>query len=138
MVKDLGVWIDSALSYDEHITKLSLSCLYKLFRINRIKHLLDRRTLITVINAFVFSRLFYCSTVWGNTSEKNVKKLQSIQNFACRIILDLKKYDHVSVALESLGWLSVHNKLLLNTVTMVHKCRNNLAPPYLSALFKFT
>ena len=136
VVKDLGVWIDSSLNYDEHITKLSSSCLYKLCRINRIKHLLDRRTLITVINAFVFSRLFYCSTVWGNITEKNVKKLQRIQNFACRIILGLKKYDHVSDARESLGWLSVQNKLLLNTVTMVHKCRNNLAPPYLSALFQ--
>ena len=36
---------------------------------------------------------------------------------------------------KSLGWLSVRQKLLLNTVTMVQKCRTNQAPPYLCNLF---
>ena len=38
-------------------------------------------------------------------------------------------------ARESLGWLSVRQKLLLNTVTMVQKCRTNQALPYLCNLF---
>ena len=29
--------------------------------------------------------------MWSNTSERNTRKLQLIQNFACRIILELKK-----------------------------------------------
>ena len=43
--------------------------------------------------------------------------------------------NHVSAAHKSLGWLSVCQKLLLNTVTMVQKCRANQAPPYLCNLF---
>ena len=35
----------------------------------------------------------------------------------------------------SLGWLCVRQKLRLNTVAMVHKCRINQAPPYLCNLF---
>ena len=34
-----------------------------------------------------------------------------------------------------LGWLSVRQKIQLNTVTMVHKCRTKHAPPYLCDLF---
>ena len=34
-----------------------------------------------------------------------------------------------------LGWLSVRQKVQLNTVTMVHKCRTKQAPPYLCNLF---
>ena len=135
VVKDLGVWVDTAVTFDDHISKLSSSCLYKLCRINKIKHLLDSKTLILIINALIFSRLFYCSNVWGNTSSKNICKLQLIQNFACRIILGLKKLDYVSIARKSLGWLSVRQKLRLNTVTMVHNCRINQAPPYLCNLF---
>ena len=136
VVKDLGVWVDTAVTFDDHISKLSSSCLYKLRHINRIKHLLDSKTLKLIINALIFSRLFYCSNVWGNTSSKNICKLQLIQNFACRIILGLKKFDHVSTARKSLGWLCVRQKLRLNTVTMVHKCRRKQAPPYLCNLFQ--
>ena len=135
VVKDLGVWVDTAVTFDDHIFKLSSSCLYKLRRINKIKHLLDSKTLILIIDALIFSRLFYCCNVWGNTSSKNICKLQLIQNFVCRIILGLKKFDHVSIARKSLGWLSVRQKLRLNTVTMVYKCSINQAPPYLCNLF---
>ena len=97
----------------------------------------DRKTLILVVNAFVFTyRLFYFSTVWSNPSKKNTRKLQLIQNFACRSILGLQKFEYFSKALnKSLGWHNVCDKLFLNDLVMVHKCINNLAPPYLSTLF---
>ena len=68
--------------------------------------------------------------MWSNAANKNTRKLQLIQNFACRIILGLKKSDHISQRLKSLGWLNVCDKLFLNDVVMVHKCINNLAPHY--------
>ena len=111
VTKDLGVMIDSSLSYNEHVTKIVSNCMYRLIRINRIKHLLDKKTLLLLINAFVFSKLFYCSTVWSNTSKTNVKRLQVVQNFACRIVLGLRKHDHISEGLKSLSWLSISDKL---------------------------
>ena len=50
----------------------------KLIEINRIKHLLDKETLLLIINSFVFSRLFYCSSVWSNTSATNTNKLRFV------------------------------------------------------------
>ena len=102
VAKDLGVFIDETLSYNEHISKTVSSCLYKLTQINWIKHLLDKKTLLLLLNAFIFSRLFYCSTVWSNTSNSNLKKLQLVQNFAARLILGLRKFDHISEGLKSL------------------------------------
>ena len=46
VAKDLGVFLDQYLSYDEHIRKTVASCLNKLIQINRIKHLLDKETLL--------------------------------------------------------------------------------------------
>ena len=105
VVKDLGVLLDTRLSYNEHIIKTVSNCLFKLKQINRIKHLLNRKTLLLVINSFVFSKLQYCSTVWSNTSNSNIDNLQKVQNFAGRIILGLRKYDHISDGLRSLKWL---------------------------------
>ena len=114
VVKDLGVIIDSSPTYNKHVTKTVSDCMHRLIRINRIKHLLDRKTLLLLINAFAFafSTLFYCSTVWSNTSKTNVKKLQLVQNFAGRIILGLRKDDHISEGLKSLTWLPIADKLL--------------------------
>ena len=131
VVRDLGVHLDACLSYNEHITKTVSNCLLKLKQINRIKHLLDRKTLLLVMNSFVFSKLLYCSTVWSN-----IAKLQKVQNFAGRIILGLRKYDHISDGLRSLNWLPIKERLILNDATVMHKCINKLAPDYLVDMFK--
>ena len=55
VVKDLGVHLNACLSYNEHIAKTASNCLLKLKQINRIKHLLDRKTLLLIMNSFVFS-----------------------------------------------------------------------------------
>ena len=62
VAKDLGVFLDQCLSYDEHIRKTAAGCMNKLIEINRIKHLLDKETLLLIINSFVFRRLFHCSS----------------------------------------------------------------------------
>ena len=57
------------------------------------------------------------------------------QNFACRIVLGLKKYDHITDGLKSLNWLNVNDRLLVNDLLMVHKCIHNLIPSYLTGKF---
>ena len=44
-------------------------------QINHVKHCFDKHTLIAIINALVFSKLFYCSTVWSNMSEAHLSKI---------------------------------------------------------------
>ena len=80
------VQMDATLSYAEHITNTVSACMASLSQINRVKHIFDTRTLLYIINALVFSKLYYCSSVLSNTSKKNICKLQSVQNFAARIV----------------------------------------------------
>ena len=84
--KDLGLTLDSHISYDEHISTLISSCMRKLHQINRVKDSLDKETLLLCIETLVIGKSLYCCTVWSNTSAMNIKKLQTVQNFACRII----------------------------------------------------
>ena len=134
--KDLGIYIDQSLTYNEHIAKTVSTCLHKLVQINRIKHLLDKKTILLLMNSFVFSKLYYCSTVWSNTSKHNINKLQLVQNFAARVVLGLKKFDHISQAIKSLNWLPVNDRIYLNDAVMMYKCINKLVPDYL--IEKFT
>lgn len=88
------------------------------------------------MNTFIFSKLLHCSTVWSSTNKRNIDKLQKAQNFAGRIFLVLKKYDHISDGLRSLNWLPIKDRLKLNDATMVFKCINKLVPGYLANKFK--
>lgn len=49
-------------------------------------------------------------------------KSQLVRNFAGKIVVGLKKFDHISQCLKSLGWLCIEDKWLLNTTAVVHKC----------------
>ena len=48
-VKDLGLFVDSTLSFDEHIPITVSSCMASLVQIKRVKHLLDIKTLENVM-----------------------------------------------------------------------------------------
>ena len=73
--------------------------------------------------------------MWSNTSAKNIKKLQAVQNLACKIIMNAGKYNHVTPALRQLGWLPVRDVLVYRDTVVAYKCTNNLAPPYLCDRF---
>ena len=118
------MYIGCHLIFNEDIAKTASDCMFKLTRANRIKHLLDKKTLIYLINAFVRRD--------GVARARNVRKLQLVQNYAYRIVAGLRKYDHVSEALKSLKWLNVRNKLLCNDLVMMYKCLKKLTPGELS------
>ena len=69
-VRDLSIQLDSLLSFDEHIDVTTSSCIASLCQINRVKHLFDSETLENVMSSLVFSKLYYGSTVWSNTTQK--------------------------------------------------------------------
>jgi len=105
------VTFDKNLTFNEHIIKTVSSCMSALGQINRVKHAFSKDVLTTIINSLVFSKLYYCSTVRANTTQTNIQKLQGIQNFAARIVCNIRKYDHVSPALKNLKWIPVKSQL---------------------------
>ena len=68
VAKDLGLYLDQSLTYSDYITKTASNCMHKLIQINRIQDLLDKKTLLLLMDSFIFNKLFYCSTVWSTFS----------------------------------------------------------------------
>ena len=125
--------LDPYLAFDNHKTTTVSECIARLAQINRVKHCLDKNTLLTLMHASVFSKMYYCSNVWANIKKKNVRKLQAVQNFACRIVSGAKKYDHVTPLLKSLSWLPVKDQLYYRQAIMAFKCMTGHAPEYLTS-----
>ena len=107
-----------------------------LVQISRVKHDIDCHQLVMVINALVFSKFLYCSSVWSNTSSKNISKLKSVQNFAARIITGTRKFDHTTPALRGIRWIPIKQNRFFRNAVMAFKCMTGRAPCYLSDQFK--
>ena len=96
------------------------SCISTLVQISRVKHIF-KNELITIINALVFSKLYYCSSVWSNTTMSNVIH----ENM---IILDwyLRNLN---------GYLSKITYIYYRDATLAFKCMTGLALNYLCNKF---
>ena len=60
--KDLGVTLDSCLTFNEHTINLSSKLMGSLCQVNRVKHLFDKSTLITLINSLIFGKLYFVNS----------------------------------------------------------------------------
>ena len=90
----------------------------------------SKDVLYIILNSLVFSKLFYCLTVWSGTSKENIHKLKLVQSFPGRI--HTKKFDQITPVLHELGLLTTEELLCLRGVPIIFKCLNGLAPNYLS------
>ena len=64
-VKDLGITLDSYVNFNDHVNTLTSSLLSMLCQISRVTHLFTKPVLLTILNSLMFSKLFYCFTVWA-------------------------------------------------------------------------
>ena len=131
----LGLIIDEKLSWVDYVSTLTKKISSAVAAIKNV-NFLPRKTLITLYQSLVESRLRYCNTVWGNCGLTLKSKLQSLQNRAA-LVVTRTKYGCVEPdqLLKNLRWLNVQQLIDFDTAVMVHKSINNKDPPYLTSLF---
>ena len=133
-VRNLGAWFDNKLSMSTHVTKICNATFYHLHNIRRIKKYLSRDSLLTLIHAFITSRLDYCNGLLYGLPNSQIVKLQRVQNAAARLVLSLNKYSHISPALYQLHWLPVQHRVHFKILILTFKAIHGLAPKYIIEL----
>ena len=91
-VCNLAYHMDSELRSNIHINKLCQFCYVTLRKIRAIRHKIDQPTCQIIVQALVLSKLDYCNSLLIGTANYQLGKLQHIQNMACRIVCNIKKY----------------------------------------------
>ena len=145
-VRNLGVVLDPELRMESHINGLCRSCFYQLRRLRTIQHSLSPKALASLVHAFVCGRLDYCNSTLFGSAEYLLRRLQSVLNAAARLILRIKKYDHISTAIrEQLHWLPIDSRIVFKDLPIgssisdglctglpagnVHSCQLRRRPP---------
>ena len=102
--------------------------------IRSLKSIPTHDALISVVRAFITSRLDYCNSLLLGLSDKLLQRLQRIQNIAARIVTGCRKYDHIAPILKELHWLPVIKWIQFKTLMIAYQALNGLAPIYLTEL----
>ena len=103
-IHNLGFFMDNTLKNQVHINNLTSSTFNQMLNIRRICSELDCDTTKTIIQALVISKLDYCNSLLLSLADYQLKKIQRIQNMACRIVCNLCKFDHVTPSMHNLHW----------------------------------
>ena len=138
VVRDLGVMLDSFGLMDEHIRYVCRGASHSLWRISKIRKLLDQSSAEKLVHAFVTSKLDYCNSLLFGLPAYKLSKLQHIQNSAARLVTGRKRGRHIDMTslLNDLHWLPIDERVRFKILCQIFKIVNQseIAPKYLSEL----
>ena len=96
---------------------------------------LDRDTCVKAVLSLVMSRVDYCNSLLVGQSAAALRGLQLAQNYAARLVMGLRRRDHVTPALQALHWLPIHQRVCYKLMCLLHKTLyTDDAPVYMSSM----
>ena len=86
-IKYLGSWLDQHLSFKTHIKKKCQTAMMNLQRMKTIHHMLSQEACHQLILGLVMSHLDCVNVILINLPQREIHKLQRVQNVAAKIVL---------------------------------------------------
>ena len=133
-VKIIGVFIDSALVWEKQVSQVTRRCYSVLVGLSKLRHRLSYDTKKLLVEALVFPHIIYCCTVWGGCTATQKHRIQKAINFAARVVTGLARREHVTSALEALGWVRFEGMLGRRDEALIRRLLSPDAPPALAQL----
>ncbi|XP_064418828.1 RNA-directed DNA polymerase from mobile element jockey isoform X2 [Latimeria chalumnae] len=131
VAKSLGVFLDASLTLERQISSVVSSGFFHLRNIRRLRLVLPRDSLSTLMHAFVSSRLDYCNALYAGLPLKAIRRLQLVQNSAARVVNNVSRFDHITPTLRELHWLLIRWQITFKVLVLVFKALNGFGPAYL-------
>ena len=130
----LGINIDSKLIFSRHISHICERVNNQTKVIGRFGNL-SGSIRVRLYKAFVQPIFQYCSAVWHFCGARNSNKLELVNKRALRLVLGDRSSSY-SVLLSRLNMVSLKDKRVQDILIMVYKGLCNMAPGYITSLFK--
>ena len=107
----------STCDVSAHINHVCKTSFFALYRIDKLRTLLDNACIVKLVHAFISLRLDYCNSILYGCPSYEIQKLQSVENAAARLITHSKKNDHITPILKELHWLPVGERIIFQKST---------------------
>ena len=122
------------MSYVTHINKTCKAAFFHLHNIRRIGKFLSNEVTQTLVHAYVMGKLDYCNSLLFGLPDKQIKKLQRVQNAAARLISYTPRFCHITPVLCTLHWLPIKFRIEFKMLVIIFKSIHGLSPVYISNL----
>ena len=86
-VKLLGVTLDTSLSFDQHVIDVVRACNFHLRSLRHLRPSLTFESAKSMATADIGARIDYCNSLLHGTAERNLNRLQKVQNATARMTL---------------------------------------------------
>ena len=138
--KNLGVIIDSVLSFEPQIDKVVKSSFNTIRKLSKVKMFLTKDHLKILACSLILSTLDYCNLLYYGLPECSLKKLQRVQNCAARLVCknQIPFRQSLDGVYAELHWLRVKFRILYKVLLVVHKCLHDMAPNAVVALLQYS
>ena len=130
-IKYLGIYLDEFLDGSAHCLQLQTKLQRSNGMIAKARHYLKQNPnhLLTIYHSIFSSHMLYGCQVWGQTDTKYVKKIQTLQNNALRLISFAESFhDHVTHIYKKLNILKLRDLITLKNLLFVHDYFNHKLP----------
>ena len=121
----------TTMSMLPQVKNVCKSAFYHIRTISRIRKYLSTQTAEILIHAFATSKLDHCISLLYNVAKSVIKKHQSVQNVAARLITRSRKCDHITLILFDLHWLPVSERIKFKILLLTFKVLHQQTPPYI-------
>ena len=119
-----------------HVQRAVSGCFAALRQLRQIRSAVPMATFQSMVVALVMSRLDCGNCVLVGLPTHLVRRLQSVQNAAARLICGLRRFDHITDALVSLHWLRVQERVVYKIAVLTFKVLHGIAPEYLGPVVR--
>ena len=137
-IKLLGVTVDSALNFDQHVSDVCSTAFFHIRALRHIRSQIDTPTANKIACSVISSRLDYCNAVLSGMSKHNFDRLQRVQNAAARAVVNSRSRSSVSSILRDLHWLPVQYRVDYKIAMLTFKVLTTAEPAYLHSLLHVT
>ena len=135
-IRNFGSWSDSNLDMLSHVNSICSSSFYYIYNIRKIRKYLSHQTAISLVRAFITSKLDYCSSLLYGLPTIHINKLQRVQNAAAKLVTTCNTplICQVTLVLKGVHWLPEKCRMKYKIMLLTFKCLYGLAPQYLDDL----
>ena len=132
--------MDSAGLKEDQIKSVCSKASHSLWRIGKIRHLLNKSSTEKLVHGFVTSKLDYCNSLFLGLPAYKIKKLQHIQNAAARLVTrrKLERHANMTPILKELHWLPIEQRVRFKILCIIFKLlqHSDSAPCYLTDIIQ--
>ena len=127
-VKYLGIYLDDKLKFDKHISELNNSLTKTINAFKIIKNYIPPNQKKALYFAYVYSRIQYGIEIYSNTNTSLIKKVQTKQNTALKVLYKKDFYTPTNTLHKDLNILQIKDIGKLKVLNFVYNQRNNKTP----------